>query len=102
MGVHGLESALGAVGVLAQLTIEIIVDGQYELGGGGDAGRWFDLPRQPAIRLLDPDFRLIVQRSKRGGRDLCHGGEYCMLVVVCACLYSACFRGRPGSLSGSI
>ena len=64
VGVHGLESALGAVGVLAQLSIEIIVDGQYELGGGGDAGRCFDLPRQPAIRLLDPDFPLARHTVK--------------------------------------
>jgi hypothetical protein len=56
MGVHGLESVLGVVRVLAQLTIKVIVDGQYELRRGADAGRRFDMPRQPGIRLLDRGF----------------------------------------------
>ncbi len=58
MRVHGLESTLGAVRVFAQLTIKIIVNGQYELRRGGDAGSRLDMPCQPRIRLFDVGFGL--------------------------------------------
>ena len=75
----------------ARRTIEITVDGQKLLAR--DAGCWFDLPCQLAIRLLD---RLPsdVQRSRRGD-DLCHGGEYCMLVVVCVLYWPVLKAGVP-------
>jgi hypothetical protein len=60
--IHGLEGALGAIRVLAQLAVEMIEDGQYQLGHDGNFVR-VGTGIEASVCLIDPELGLSQHQA---------------------------------------